>query len=297
MEFDPSPLKPHIKEILEKSDSSNISTKAVREALAIKFPGINIPFYKAAINALTQEVFNNMGDSDDESDAGEEEEDDEDIKPRLPSTKITKKKLVIPSPYTSQPTPTSSAPTAGLAGLSRSDDLSMNMNIALGGKTRDEAEFIQATATRLAQIMYEKQMQQQEAEREKSRRAAEKKKKINLGLGRKSKVVHPPGGTGSPHNRAGSDSPPVKRKANQSGMNRLWNVSPAMSAVCGGATQLTRFDCPRLIWVYIKAHGSQHPEDGRIIVPDELLFQVLPEEHCSMFHVGKYVKLHLLTPV
>lgn len=139
-----------------------------------------------------------MGDSDDESDAGEEEEDDEDIKPRLPSTKITKKKLVIPSPYTSQPTPTSSAPTAGLAGLSRSDDLSMNMNIALGGKTRDEAEFIQATATRLAQIMYEKQMQQQEAEREKSRRAAEKKKKINLGLGRKSKVVHPPGGTGSP---------------------------------------------------------------------------------------------------
>lgn len=47
------------------------------------------------------------------------------------------------------------------------------------------------------------------------------------------------------------------------------------------------------VWVYIKAHKLQNPDDGRVIVADDKLRRVFGQDQATMFEMNKQLAQHL----
>ena len=52
----------------------------------------------------------------------------------------------------------------------------------------------------------------------------------------------------------------------QSGMYAPLRLAPELSAVCGGATQLTRGEIMKALWAYFKANELQNPNNKKMIL-------------------------------
>lgn len=71
------------------------------------------------------------------------------------------------------------------------------------------------------------------------------------------------------------------------------SVSPALEAVVGKGP-LPRSEVVKKLWVYIKAHNLQDPENKRNINADEKLQEVFGgKKTVSMFEMTKLVSKHL----
>lgn len=71
--------------------------------------------------------------------------------------------------------------------------------------------------------------------------------------------------------------------------------SPELGAIVGN-DKLPRSEVISKVWVYIKAHNLQNPENKREILADEKLKKVFGRDKCTMFEMNKYIAQHLSKP-
>jgi len=60
-----------------------------------------------------------------------------------------------------------------------------------------------------------------------------------------------------------------------------------------GSADITRAQMVKKIWVYIKKHDLQDPDNGRIIVPDDVLGDVIGHKPIDMLKMQKKFSEHL----
>ena len=63
--------------------------------------------------------------------------------------------------------------------------------------------------------------------------------------------------------------------------------------VGGEAMTMARTDVSKKLWVYIKRHDLQDPDDGRKIVNDQAMRDVFECDEMTMFEMVKLVQKHL----
>lgn len=68
--------------------------------------------------------------------------------------------------------------------------------------------------------------------------------------------------------------------------------SAELAAVVGDGT-MARGEVVSKVWVYIKQHKLQNPDDGREILADEKLQKVFGKPKVTMFEMNKYLAQHL----
>ncbi|KAJ3062597.1 hypothetical protein HDU98_001526 [Podochytrium sp. JEL0797] len=89
------------------------------------------------------------------------------------------------------------------------------------------------------------------------------------------------------------DDDAAPKKKSKSVFSKEYTPSPALSAVVGSSDPLPRHQAVKLIWVYIKAHDRQDPNDKRFILCDEKLEAVMGVKRVSMFAMNKVLGDHL----
>ena len=67
--------------------------------------------------------------------------------------------------------------------------------------------------------------------------------------------------------------------------------SPELAAVVGEGA-MPRGEVVSKVWVYIKAHKLQSPDDGRVIVADDNLRKVFGKDQATMFEMNKMPAQH-----
>lgn len=68
--------------------------------------------------------------------------------------------------------------------------------------------------------------------------------------------------------------------------------SPELGAIVGN-DKLPRSEVISKVWVYIKKHELQNPENKREILADEKLKKVFGRDKVTMFEMNKYIAQHV----
>ncbi|KAF1815563.1 SWIB-domain-containing protein [Eremomyces bilateralis CBS 781.70] len=88
-----------------------------------------------------------------------------------------------------------------------------------------------------------------------------------------------------------------ERKVNRTGgFHKPFNLSPSLSEMLGGVTQLSRPQTVKHIWEYIRAHDLQDPADKRHIICDEPMRAVFKQDKVHMFTMNKLLNQNLYAP-
>ncbi|KAJ3262135.1 hypothetical protein HDU77_000493 [Chytriomyces hyalinus] len=133
---------------------------------------------------------------------------------------------------------------------------------------------------------------EEEEEDEEEDEAAKKKKKHAPSKRKKAKQSDSDGSDVD-------DAPSKKKKSkpaagkSKSVFSKPYTPSEALSQVIGSSDPLPRHEAVKQIWVYIKAHDLQDPNDKRYILCDETLEAVLKSKRISMFAMNKVLGEHL----
>jgi upstream activation factor subunit UAF30 len=94
----------------------------------------------------------------------------------------------------------------------------------------------------------------------------------------------------APPNGTKVEQPKAGHKPNA--LQQPLQPSPELAAVVGEGT-MPRGEVVSKVWVYIKAHKLQSPDDGRVIVADDKLRQVFGKDQATMFEMNKLLAQHL----
>lgn len=84
----------------------------------------------------------------------------------------------------------------------------------------------------------------------------------------------------------------MNKKKTSSAFMKPMQVSPALQKIVGPGP-MPRTEVMKKLWVYIKKHGLQDPDNKRDILPDDNLEKVLGEGPINMFKMTKKVFEHL----
>ncbi|KAG6418983.1 hypothetical protein SASPL_121191 [Salvia splendens] len=85
----------------------------------------------------------------------------------------------------------------------------------------------------------------------------------------------------------------TKRKGGPGGLNKLCGVSPKLQAIVG-QPELPRTEIVKQLWVYIRKHNLQDPENKRKIICDDALRLVFETDCTDMFKMNKLLAKHIL---
>lgn len=77
-------------------------------------------------------------------------------------------------------------------------------------------------------------------------------------------------------------------------LHKKIKVDAALSALLGGATEISRPEVTKQIWAYIKLNNLQDPKDKRVIVPDALLGAVIGTDAINMLMMTKEINKHFV---
>ena len=84
----------------------------------------------------------------------------------------------------------------------------------------------------------------------------------------------------------------AKKKANSAFMRKL-TLSKDLQAVCGKGP-MPRTEITKKLWVYIKKHGLQDPNNMRNIKPDAALAKIFGSKRAiSMFKMPGHINKHV----
>lgn len=86
-----------------------------------------------------------------------------------------------------------------------------------------------------------------------------------------------------------------KAKASGRGLQRPMVLSPALAQLVG-AEVMARCEVVKELWVYIKAHELQNPENKREIQCDAPLESLFGETHVTIFSMHKFLNPHFIKP-
>jgi upstream activation factor subunit UAF30 len=121
------------------------------------------------------------------------------------------------------------------------------------------------------------------------RKAAPAKKKKTPKKKTQAKVT----GTGSDD----SDVETTPRNVNRNtGFHKPLNLSPALSSLLNGETQMSRPQVTKRLWEYIKGKDLQDPDDKRFIRVDDRMWDVFKQDKVHMFTMTKLVNQHMFNP-
>jgi chromatin remodeling complex protein RSC6 len=70
------------------------------------------------------------------------------------------------------------------------------------------------------------------------------------------------------------------------------NLTPELEAVVGKGP-MSRGEVVKQIWVYIKKHDLQNPQNKRNIIADDKLMPIFGKKEVTMFEMTKLVSGHL----
>ena len=88
------------------------------------------------------------------------------------------------------------------------------------------------------------------------------------------------------------DAAPKDAAPKTGGIHAPVQPSPELGAIVGN-DKLPRSEVISKVWVYIKEHNLQNPENKREILADEKLKKVFGRDKCTMFEMNKYIAAHL----
>ena len=76
------------------------------------------------------------------------------------------------------------------------------------------------------------------------------------------------------------------------------NVSPALANIIGTKEQeeVSIAQVMKRLWLYLKLHKLQDPQNGQFFTPDEKMAQVFGKEKLRAFGMLKHLKVHLTNP-
>ncbi len=86
------------------------------------------------------------------------------------------------------------------------------------------------------------------------------------------------------------DGPKAGHKPNA--LQQPLQPSDTLAAIVGGG-MMPRGEVVSKVWVYIKEHKLQNPDDGREILADATLEKVLGKKKVTMFEMNKLLSQHL----
>lgn len=75
-------------------------------------------------------------------------------------------------------------------------------------------------------------------------------------------------------------------------LTKPMNLSPELEAVVGKGP-MPRSEVVKQIWVYIKKHDLQNPQNKRNIIADDKLMPIFKKKEVTMFEMTKLVSAHL----
>jgi upstream activation factor subunit UAF30 len=90
--------------------------------------------------------------------------------------------------------------------------------------------------------------------------------------------------------KASVEKPKAGNKPNA--LQQPLQPSAELAAVVGEGV-MARGEVVSKVWVYIKAHKLQNPDDGREIIADEVLGKVFGKKKVTMFEMNKLLAQHL----
>jgi len=90
----------------------------------------------------------------------------------------------------------------------------------------------------------------------------------------------------------------LKIPSPKTGINMELNVSEDLAAIIGTkrGERISRPQCVKRLWVYLKEHNLQDLENGQFFTPDATMESVFGNERMKCFHMSKYLKGHLTDP-
>ena len=90
----------------------------------------------------------------------------------------------------------------------------------------------------------------------------------------------------------GAKVSPPKDGAKPNALQQPLQPSAELAAVVGEG-KMARGEVVSKVWVYIKAHKLQNPDDGREILADDKLQKVFGKPKVTMFEMNKFLAQHL----
>jgi chromatin remodeling complex protein RSC6 len=96
----------------------------------------------------------------------------------------------------------------------------------------------------------------------------------------------------APKKTATKAKAPAKKPASTSAFNKPLTPSKELAAVVGHEP-LPRTDVVSKVWIYIKKHKLQNPDNKREIIADDKLHAVFGKKSVTMFEMNKYLAKHL----
>ncbi|KAI9028352.1 SWIB/MDM2 domain-containing protein, partial [Phycomyces nitens] len=88
-----------------------------------------------------------------------------------------------------------------------------------------------------------------------------------------------------------ANAPPKPKR--KTGLDKPLIPSPALSAVLGGDTELSRPEIVKKLWVYIKSNELQDPADRRFILCDNKLRSLFGQDRVNSFLMNRDLSAHL----
>ena len=84
----------------------------------------------------------------------------------------------------------------------------------------------------------------------------------------------------------------------KTGINMELNVSEDLAAIIGtnAGEKISRPQCVKRLWAYLKEHNLQDPENKQFFTPDDTMEPVFGNERIKCFSMSKYLKEHLTKP-
>ena len=83
--------------------------------------------------------------------------------------------------------------------------------------------------------------------------------------------------------------------AKKTGFQMELDVSEELAAIIGtnSGERISRPQCVKRLWAYLKEHNLQDPENKQFFTPDATMEPVFGNERMRAFHMSKYLKKHL----
>ncbi|KEF52069.1 uncharacterized protein A1O9_12059 [Exophiala aquamarina CBS 119918] len=261
-----------IDSILENADLTTITRKSILKGIQDRIE-YDITPQKAAIKDLIGERFDIINAKSN----GDGDMDTSVVPSVEPADPLPKTNGV----HHAQPS-VSSSPAKREAG---SEDLSDVVDTVPPKKKRKAS--VDADAALAAKLQAEEERLARPTRGGASRKVAPVKKR------KKAKKPRVTGSDDSDLDEGGNRSEKPRRNT---GFHKPLNLSPALSNLFDGETQLSRPQTTQRIWKHIKANGLQDPNDKRYIICDDKMREVFRQDKVHMFTMTKLISQQMYNP-
>ncbi|ETI28773.1 hypothetical protein G647_01224 [Cladophialophora carrionii CBS 160.54] len=256
-----------IDSILENADLTTITTKSIRQGIQDQVE-YDITPQKNAIKALIGERFD------------------------IANAKRNGEPTVVPSVEPAEPVET----TPQTNGVHHSSESSPSKRVAESDEVSDLADTsppkkkqkstVDADAAFAAKLQAEEDKMARPTRGGGTRKSAPTKKKKKP---KKDRI------TASDDSEIDGEEKESKPKRD-TGFHKPLNLSPALSNLFDGETQMSRPQITKRIWAYIKGNDLQDPSDKRFIICDARMREVFKQDKVHMFTMTKLISQQVYNP-